>query len=149
MTETFDRARLRIELEHDEGRLRFAYKDTTGHLTIGVGWNLDVNGLPDSIIDQLLDLSIDRAKEDLDSLEPEWRDLTPDRQRVILNVAVNLGRVRFMQFHRFWSAINSYLHGDSEAALDRAALELEESLAARQTGDRYKHLAARLRANRA
>ena len=158
--ETFDRARLRTELEADEARRRFAYVDCCakswklctckekGELTIGVGWNLDANGLPDAIVDQLLDLSIDQAAKDADELEPRWRDLIPDRQRVLLTLAFNLGLSGARRFVKFWQAIGEYLDGDSEVALDRAAGELRNSKANRQTKGRYDRLADRIATQR-
>lgn len=146
VNDTYDAAKLRHELETDEGRVRSPYRDTEGHLTIGVGWNLDAVPLPDEIIDRLLDISIERAEAALDSIEPRWRKLDQDRQRVLLNLAFNLGPVRFVAFHRFWAAMREFLDTAAQDALQRAAAELVDSRAARQTGQRYVRLADRLRA---
>lgn len=144
MTETFDRGRLRGELERDEGRRQKMYEDSLGVATIGIGHQV-ARGLPDPVIDLLLDYDIDEAQKTLDAIEPRWRDLDPDRQRVLLNLAFNLGPVRLVQFHRFWQAIGDFLDGASESALNRAADELLNSRAAAQTAGRYNRLAARLR----
>ena len=89
---------LRKLIENHEGRRKFVYTDTTGHLTIGVGWNLDANGLPESIIDALLDYSIDVAKGDLDKLIPWWKDLDEVRQAALIDLCFNLGYSRLAQF---------------------------------------------------
>ena len=145
MSETFDRAKLYVELERDEGRRARAYRDSLGVLTVGIGFNLEANDLPDDVIDRLFDVSIDRAVLDLDALEPRWRDMTPDRQRVLLNMAFNLGRKRLSGFKRFLAAIGEYLDGDDASALDRAAAEMLDSDWAVQVGARAKRLAARMR----
>jgi lysozyme len=42
----FDQAKLDAELSRDEGRQHSPYRDTEGHMTIGIGHNLDVAPLP-------------------------------------------------------------------------------------------------------
>jgi len=145
MTETFDRAKLRAELERDEGRRSKPYRDTAGLLTIGVGWNLDANGLPAACIDHLLDRGIDDASAALDVIEHRWRELDADRQRVLLNMAFNLGAQRLARFTRLLDAIGDYLDGQGAEALDRAAAEMQASAWFSQVGERGKRLVARMR----
>src|SRR6476659_583197 len=89
-TVTYDRELLAAELRRDEGVRRKPYVDTTGHLTVGVGRNLDAIGLDDAEIALLLEHDIARAEADLDLRWPWWRDLDPVRQRVMCNMAFNL-----------------------------------------------------------
>ncbi len=141
----YDRAKLRTELERDEGRRTRAYRDSEGIWTVGVGFNIEANALPDDVIDRLLDLSIDQAALALDVLEPRWRKLDADRQRVLLNMSFNLGAGRLAGFKRFWAAISDYLDGGGQGALDRAAEEMAASVWAQQVGARADRLAHRMR----
>ncbi len=142
---SFDRTKLRAELERDEGRRTRAYRDSEGIWTVGVGWNLEANALPDDVIDRLLDLSIDQAALTLDVLEPRWRALDEERQLVMLNMSFNLGAGRLAGFRRFWAAISDYLDSGAAKALDRAADEMLASKWAKQVGPRADRLARRMR----
>jgi lysozyme len=142
---TFDRGALRAELERDEGRRNRLYPDSVGKLTIGVGWNIEDNGLPDEIIDRLLDIAIDRAVRTLDALEPRWRELDDDRRRVLLNMAYNLGPLQLAKFHRFRQAIADWIEHQEPEALERGAREMLNSRWAKQVGDRAIRLADRWR----
>ncbi len=103
--DTFNLINLQKELERDEGRRNKPYKDSKGILTIGVGWNLEEKGLPDAIIDQLFCISTNQAREDAESLFKGYNDLTPARQRVVVNMAFNLGRSRLRGFKKMITAV--------------------------------------------
>lgn len=79
------------ELRRDEGVMRKPYKDTVGKLTIGVGRNLDDVGLSDDEMDYLLKNDIKRVEADLDRALPWWREMSPNRQRVLANMCFNMG----------------------------------------------------------
>lgn len=85
-------------LEYDEGRRKKAYRCTAGYLTIGVGHNLDANGLPDHIIDLLLEHSMEVATRDLDTVLPNWTSADPIRRAALLNWSFQLGASRMRQF---------------------------------------------------
>ena len=135
---TYDLEELKEELGRDEGRRTFPYKDSEGILTIGVGWNLEANGLPDNIIDMLLDRGIDDAEVVLDGFFLEWRELSNVRQRVLMNMAFNLGN-RISGFKKMLAAIKI---GD----FDEAAVQMLDSKWALQVGPRSQRLAAMMRA---
>lgn len=124
---------LRQELTRDEGRCKIPYTDTTGHLTIGVGYNLD-NGIPDDVIDLLLDISIARAERDALALFPTLYDLSDARQRVLVNMTFNLGIGGLGGFRRLRAAVSAEDFG-------AAAREMLESKWARQVGNRAHRLA--------
>lgn len=105
MYKFYDLVRLKADLTRDEARRSKPYRDTEGLLTIGVGWNLDHNGLPDDVIDTLLDRGIDQAEEALDNIDSAWRTLNENRQLVLLNMAFNLGQGRLAGFRNMWAAI--------------------------------------------
>ena len=121
--------KLVYELIKDEGFEKKPYVDTVGKITIGIGYNLTDNGLPEDIIYELLYRCIDQVEKDLDNLIPSWRQLSEDRQRVLANMCFNLGKTRFSKFKRFISAINNF-----DYVL--AAKEMEDSQWFHQVGDR-------------
>lgn len=113
MTETYDRAVMEAELVRDEGDRPRVYFDTAKppKRTIGVGRNLDAigirasetaalgitlasvlaNGITREQSRVMLGNDIDGAERDLDRNLPWWRSLDGVRQRVILNMAFNMG----------------------------------------------------------
>lgn len=114
----FDRRKLEDELIVDEGVRLKVYRCTEGKLTIGVGRNLDANGIHpgetavlgitrESCIANgisriqamvLLDNDIDRCVADLDRGVPWWRQLADARQRVLLNMCFNMGLPTLLAF---------------------------------------------------
>lgn len=84
-------ARLIGQLRLHEGERRKAYRDTVGKLTIGIGRNLDDKGLRRDEIEYLLANDIADARADLDRYLPWWRGLDPVRQRVLIDMAFNMG----------------------------------------------------------
>lgn len=114
---TFDLIRLKAELERDEGRRAKPYRCTAGKLTIGVGWNLDERGLPTWMIDKLFDLSIQDAEQDARALIKNFDDLTPVRQRVIMNMAFNMGRDRLKGFRKMIGAVHCEDWGEAAEQL--------------------------------
>ncbi|UUM20914.1 lysozyme [Mycoavidus sp. SF9855] len=91
MTETFDMAALTFELKRDEGQRLKPYLDTVGKMTIGVGRNLSDIGISHSECTTLLENDIARTLTWLDHALPWWRTLDMVRQRVLINMAFNLG----------------------------------------------------------
>jgi lysozyme len=108
-----DRAKLRKQLVLHEGRRAYPYKCTAGKWTIGVGFNFEdrgldalskaigreVNfndlvsrGLTDAEIDRALDHDINYFEERVRHYFPQYDQLDPVRQRVIVDFAFNLGK---------------------------------------------------------
>jgi lysozyme len=100
-----DRMKLIFELKRDEGIKSTVYMDSMGIPTIGVGRNLRDTGLSISEVDFLLGNDIDRTLMSLDASAPWWRKLNEVRQRVIVNMAFNLGTARLLQFNAMIAAI--------------------------------------------
>jgi len=96
---TYDMDEMTEELDMDEGREQFLYQDDASppNWTIGVGWNIQSKGLPDEIIDRLLAIGIHEAEGELDREFPFWRELSPIRQRVMVNMMYNMGADKFNQ----------------------------------------------------
>jgi len=89
------------EIRRDEGVVPHAYQDSLGYWTVGVGRLIDKRRggkLSDDEIDYLLVNDITRFVDDLDAKLPWWRTLSPVRQRVMVNMAFNLGTAGLLGF---------------------------------------------------
>lgn len=134
-TEFLDK--LAEQLEKHEGRRKHPYKDTEGHLTIGVGHNLS-KGFSDTVIDLILLEDIREAESELTRIYPGWDTLDMNRRLVLADMMFNLGAPTFMEFTRFWKAI---FRQDYNAAAE----EMLDSRWAKQVGQRAKTLSRMMR----
>jgi lysozyme len=98
-------ATLLAELTRDEGSRSKPYRDTVGKLTVGVGRNLDDVGLRDDEIAYLLSNDVSRVVEALDSALPWWKQLDDVRQRVLVNMAFNMGVKGLLGFRNTLAAV--------------------------------------------
>lgn len=115
-------------LEWAEGRRKFAYEDSVGKLSIGVGRNLDDKGLSDDEIDFLLGNDIDEALVGCRTLS-YWDSLTDTRQCVVCDLVFNLGLAKWKEFPKANRAL-------AEGNWQAARAELLDSKYARQVGRR-------------
>lgn len=102
-------ALLEAELRRDEGVERSPYLDNAkpANSTVGVGHKLAGAPIPsgwtypltDDQITQLLASDLQIAFAALDRNLPWWRQMDDVRQRVISNMAFNLGITRLLGFH--------------------------------------------------
>ena len=130
--------RLREMLIKDEGYEKFPYRDTTGHITIGIGHNLSDNGLPDHIIERLFLHDIQTVEKQLRGELSYWKTLPDNARLVLLNMGFNLGINGLLQFKRMLAHVRL-----KEWKL--AADEMLNSRWARQVGDRATRLAKLMR----
>lgn len=130
-----DHGKLKQELMRDEGVRLHPYKDSVGKLTIGVGRNLDDVGLSPEEVNFLLDHDIDRAVSLARSfcIPRDFDALTDTRQRVLVNMAFNLGG-KLWGFKNFREALRVHDYV-------RAAREMLDSKWAVQVGVRASRLA--------
>jgi lysozyme len=133
-----NRARLIEELQRDEGIRLKPYLCTAGALTIGIGRNLDANGISIAEAQAMAHNDIDRCMAELDKALPWWRSLNDTRQRALVNMCFNLGISRLLQFKRTVKALE-------EARWDDAADAALESRWATQVGQRATRIARMLR----
>ena len=134
------------ELRRDEGVRRSIYLDSVGIKTIGVGHNIAAHPLPDGFIPPLTDEQIDGLLASdlllvfsgLDAHIGWWRTLSYARQRVLANMAFNLGINGLLGFKNTLQKIKD---GD----YDGAATGMLSSKWAGQVGDRAKRLAKMMR----
>lgn len=129
---------LAAELERDEGLRLLPYKDSVGKTTIGIGRNLDDVGISEAEARAMLAADIARVEADLDRELTWWRKLDEDRQRVLANMAFNLGVAKLLTFK---NTLGSIFVGDYQAAADA----MLASKWASQVGPRATRLAARMR----
>ena len=129
---------MRAELVRDEGLRLKPYKDTVGKTTIGIGRNLDDVGISKDEAYLMLDNDIQRTSDSLDKNLPWWKTLDEVRQRVILNMAYNLGINSLLGFKNTLAAIQAGRYND-------AADGMLASKWATQVGDRATRLAKMMR----
>lgn len=142
---TIDDATCIQRLVVNEGLKLHPYYCSAGHLTIGIGRNLESNPLSDeekayighSVKDGITEdeafylcrNDLKKVKSDLDRELPWWRDLNYDRQFVMIDLCFNLGIRKLLQFQK---ALNSIATG----YYIRAGEQLMQSLYAKQVGKR-------------
>lgn len=138
-------ALMTAELTLDEGRRLLVYDDATGqpikpgsivkgHPTIGVGRALDERGLSSEESEFLLANDIKAFTLGLQQAYPWFSGITDVRQRVLVNMAFNIGLGGIAGFQGMLKAIAS---GD----FDMAAAEMRDSEWFRQVGARAARLA--------
>lgn len=130
----FDMPTMIAELRRDEGVRLKPYRDPVGKLTIGTGRNLDDVGISDDENNLMLSNDVGRACASLDKALPWWRNLDPVRQRVLVNMAFNMGIGTLLGFHNTLAAIQA---SDWQSAHDG----MLASRWATQVGNRAQRLA--------
>jgi lysozyme len=138
MDATIKFSRLSDQLTEDEGFKNKPYLDTKGKLTIGVGRNLDDNGLSDREIRILLMNDIDRTIVELESTIPYFITFNDVRQEVLTNLCFALGLPKFMGFKRMLAALE-------KRDFETAAMEILDSKWAREVGERANRLAKQMK----
>ncbi len=150
---------LRDQLGQDEGNRTHVYTDTAGHPTVGIGFNLDrsdartrlaavgadydaVRGgrqdLTTDQINQLFSHDVSGAVDTARGYYAGFDQLDVARQRVLTNMAFNMGGNTLGQFHTLHTALTN---GDYNAA----ANAMQNSAWARQVGDRATRLIDHMR----
>tara|TARA_R110000803_G_scaffold138974_1_gene205652 strand:+ start:2155 stop:2550 length:396 start_codon:yes stop_codon:yes gene_type:complete len=124
-------------VKHEGLRLK-PYTDTVGKLTIGVGRNLTDNGVSELEAEGMCIRDMSDVDNDLDRNIAWWREMTPKRQMVFVDMCFNLGWPRFS---RFRLTLASAADGDYAVAAD----EMLDSRWARQVGTRAEVLATMMR----
>ncbi len=124
-------------IRHEGLRLK-PYRCTAGKLTIGVGRNLDDNGISKAEAMVLLRNDILLTRLALTRAVPGFLALSAPRRRALIDMCFNLGLPRFLSFKRLLAAIAA---GDCQ----RAADEMLNSKWAEQVGQRARALAAMMR----
>lgn len=121
---------------HEGLRLK-PYRDTVGKLTIGVGRNLDDVGITRAEALFLLRNDVEEVRTQLERY-PWYTQLDPVRQKVLIDMAFNLGIGGLMQFRKMLAALEAGDYG-------KTADEMLDSKWARQVGKRAQRLAEMMR----
>jgi lysozyme len=134
----YSAAALQEELTEHEGLKLKPYICTSGKLTIGIGRNLDDNGISEGEAQEMFWNDIDRCELELDEHLPWWRDQSDVRQRALLNLCFNLGIKRLLKFK---NTLAAWEKEDYEGA----AKGLTQSLWFKQVGRRGPAVVAMVR----
>lgn len=129
----------------NEGLRLKPYYCSAGHLTIGIGRNLEDNPLNDEekayighsvkegiTEDQAFYLcrnDLKKVRADLDKNLPWWQDLNADRQFVMIDLCFNMGIRKLLQFQKTLKSIATGYYV-------KAGEQLMQSLYAKQVGKR-------------
>ena len=124
---------LKDQLILHEGLKLKPYKCTAGKITIGVGRNIEDIGITEDEARSLLDNDILRVAQELDNALPWWRDLSDVRQRVLLDMAFNIGTPTLMKFKNTLALIEA-------GEFEKASVEMLDSRWAEQVGQRARTL---------
>lgn len=150
---------LRSYIKSNEGVKLKVYNDSTGHKTIGAGFNLESGDAKHKLsqlglsyeqiatgkqtiskehVNVLLQQGITKAMRDAISLVPNFDQLNRDRQIVLIDLAFNLGRTGLSKFVKMLKAIK-------ENNWEKASEELKNSRWFVQTGKRGRRNVEALR----
>ena len=119
-------------IEHEGIELK-PYKCPAGYWTIGVGRNLQENGISEVEAMILLMNDIERCQGEVDTAMPFAQSLSKARYNVLINMCFNMGISRLLGFRKMSAALR---RGDYAGA----AIEGLDSRWARQVGDRAVEL---------
>jgi len=137
----YDMDKLRDSIKKNEGFRAQAYQDSMGLWTIGYGRLCDKSrpnsGLTEAEAEYLLTNDIARIEASLTSAIPWMKSLSDARQRVLIEMAFQLGVSGTTAFRQALKAMQA---GDWQTAHD----QMLDSRWARQTPARAKELAAHM-----
>lgn len=139
MQELFDN--LRSQLRRDEGEVLYAYQDSLGYWTIGVGRLIDSRkggGISKEESACLLENDINAKYTELKKHIPWITSLDIARQGVLVNMAFQLGINGLLQFR------NTLEHVKQGKYIEASILMLD-SLWAKQTPNRAKRLSEQMK----
>jgi GH24 family phage-related lysozyme (muramidase) len=100
------RAALAARLKREEGEKRLPngnhalYKDSKGISTIGWGYNVEANGLPDDIAEELLGRTVSAAERAAEGV-PGYLAADPVRQSVVVAMCFQMGLGKVLRFKNF------------------------------------------------
>jgi lysozyme len=118
-----------------EGRRNSIYRDSRGIWTIGIGHNVESNGLtiPDEMVDSIFDNDLKNAIDPLQKNLPWFSSLDEVRQAVLIDMSFQLGWPKLSLFKQFLTFLQHGLYFE-------ASREMLNSAWAVQVPDRSKEL---------
>jgi lysozyme len=129
MAASIVKGRLRV---HEGVRAR-AYRDSRGIWTIGIGRNLEANGLSEDEIELLFQNDYMRAAKGASTIGV-WPMLDDTRKGVLVEMVFQMGLSRVLQFRLFLAALQ-------RKDWAKAAAEMKDSAWFKQTPGRVERLA--------
>ena len=139
---------LREELKRDEGCVYSVYLDHLNLPTTGLGhlineWDEEYGkpvGTPvsEERVNDLFDKDIQVTLDECKVLYDNFDDLPEEAQLIIANMMFNLGRPRLTKFRKMYEAV-------MDANWIEAAIQMEDSLWAKQVPNRAERLCNRMR----
>lgn len=133
MVRVDDKALVR-QIELHEGLRLKPYRCTAGRLTIGVGRNLEDRGITLAEARMLLANDLTDVRNGLLNALPWVGNLDEVRQRVLIDMAFNLGLQGLLEFKRTLAAVQA-------GQYQQAATMMLQSRWAKQVGQRAERLA--------
>lgn len=134
-------SKLQKLVEQDEGRVPYAYQDSLGYWTIGVGFLIDKRKgarVPDAVINFWFEYEMSQTEAALRAALPWVATLDEVRYAVLANMAYNLGVPGLLKFKNTLSMIEGGRYADASSAM-------LDSLWASQVKGRAKRLAEMMR----
>jgi lysozyme len=122
------------DLIRDEGLRLKPYKCTAGKLTIGVGRNIEDNGISEEEARMMLSNDIHNSIAELQIALPFFNLLSENRQRALINMHFNIGLSRLLGFKNMLKCMR-------EGNFEQASNEALDSRWAKQVGQRANRIA--------
>ena len=91
---------IKNRLIKSEGLALFPYSCQENYLSLGIGRNIQTNGISEDEAMYMLENDIKRVIEELDQQWDVWRTFPVDAQMVCVDLVFNLGITGFMRFSR-------------------------------------------------
>jgi len=91
-------------IKHEDLKLK-PYICPAGHLTIGVGRNIEENGISEDEAMYLLRNDIIRVEKELKEIFPDFDELPYNVKLVLIDMDFNLGKTRFLTFKNMIQAV--------------------------------------------
>ncbi len=99
--------KLKDQLVKHEGKEKYLYQCTAKKQTIGIGHNIEENGISDAVIDLIYQEDIQEVFGDLRVLFPSF-DHLPERIKLVLgDMRFQLGYHRFRSFKKMIKAVHN------------------------------------------
>lgn len=118
----------KLIMKHENFR-GYVYTDTTGHLTVGYGHNLQTRPISQNIGSLILDEDIQWFLPKLSEIIDFFDDLSDERKCVLIDMAYNMGLQGLLEF-------KDMLKACKEKRFNDAADEILKSKYAEQVGQR-------------
>ena len=109
--------KLKLFLIRHEGLELKPYKCPAGKLTIGVGRNIEDNGISEDEALYLLENDIKRCEKELKEIFEDFEDLPENVKIALIDMIFNLGKTRFLKFKKMIQAIKdkNFIKASEEA----------------------------------